>query len=148
MSNISHCRGLCHSMNTTYNGMHMVDVIWVVNVVQHTVNNYMLSFFYHHFIISFERWIFQFNHMKFRLSWYMYLFLQASSNTVLSHFLGLVFSMELLRSITLSQPPPDNVIPKLTWWRASYKFLILHSARREKKTSSHTSHCFFMQMKD
>lgn len=37
---------------------------------------------------------------------------QASANTVLSHFLGLVFSVELLRSVTQSQPPPDSVIPK------------------------------------
>lgn len=39
---------------------------------------------------------------------------QASVNTVLSHFLGLVFSIELLRSVTLSQPPPESVIPKPT----------------------------------
>ncbi|CAM6116856.1 unnamed protein product [Calypogeia fissa] len=37
---------------------------------------------------------------------------QASANALVSHFLGLVFSLELLRSVTLSQPPPDNVIPK------------------------------------
>lgn len=37
---------------------------------------------------------------------------QASANTVLSHFLGLFFSMELLRSVTHAQPPPQNVIPK------------------------------------
>ncbi|KAK7269881.1 hypothetical protein RIF29_22664 [Crotalaria pallida] len=33
---------------------------------------------------------------------------QASANTILSHFLGLVFSLELLRSVTL---PPSEVIP-------------------------------------
>ncbi|KAI5081437.1 hypothetical protein GOP47_0004620 [Adiantum capillus-veneris] len=38
---------------------------------------------------------------------------QASVNTVLSHFLGLIFSIELLRSVTLSQPPPESVIPKV-----------------------------------
>ncbi|CAM8907027.1 unnamed protein product [Rhodiola kirilowii] len=32
---------------------------------------------------------------------------QASANTILSHFLGLVFSLELLRSVTL--PTPENV---------------------------------------
>lgn len=32
---------------------------------------------------------------------------QASANTILSHFLGLVFSLELLRSITL--PPSENI---------------------------------------
>ncbi|XP_022868242.1 protein TIC 21, chloroplastic-like [Olea europaea var. sylvestris] len=32
---------------------------------------------------------------------------QASANTILSHFLGLVFSLELLRSVTL--PPSENV---------------------------------------
>jgi hypothetical protein len=37
---------------------------------------------------------------------------QASANAILSHYLGLVFSLELLRSVTLSQPPPENVIPK------------------------------------
>jgi hypothetical protein len=37
---------------------------------------------------------------------------QASANAILSHFLGLVFSLELLRSVTLTQPPPENVIPK------------------------------------
>ncbi|KAH9554021.1 hypothetical protein CY35_08G042800 [Sphagnum magellanicum] len=37
---------------------------------------------------------------------------QASANAILSHFLGLVFSLELLRSVTLAQPPPENVIPK------------------------------------
>lgn len=37
---------------------------------------------------------------------------QASANTILSHFLGLVFSLELLRSVTL--PPQEGVpIPKL-----------------------------------
>ncbi|PON74687.1 Protein TIC [Parasponia andersonii] len=37
---------------------------------------------------------------------------QASANTILSHFLGLVFSLELLRSVTL--PSPENIpIPKL-----------------------------------
>jgi len=30
----------------------------------------------------------------------------------LAHFLGIVFALELLRSVTLSQPPPDSVIPK------------------------------------
>ncbi|XP_027365759.1 protein TIC 21, chloroplastic [Abrus precatorius] len=33
---------------------------------------------------------------------------QASANTILSHFLGLVFSLELLRSVTL---PPSEAIP-------------------------------------
>ncbi|RVW61367.1 Protein TIC 21, chloroplastic [Vitis vinifera] len=33
---------------------------------------------------------------------------QASANTILSHFLGLVFSLELLRSVTL---PPSETIP-------------------------------------
>jgi len=33
---------------------------------------------------------------------------QASANTILSHFLGLVFSLELLRSVTL---PPSESIP-------------------------------------
>ncbi|KAL2633921.1 hypothetical protein R1flu_005400 [Riccia fluitans] len=37
---------------------------------------------------------------------------QASANALCSHFLGLVFSLELLRSVTLSQPPPESVIPK------------------------------------
>eukprot|EP01018_Ginkgo_biloba_P002388 Gb_27120 [translate_table: standard] len=37
---------------------------------------------------------------------------QACGNTLLSHFLGLVFSLELLRSVTLPQPP-ESVIPKL-----------------------------------
>uniref|UniRef100_A0A6N2L5H2 Uncharacterized protein n=1 Tax=Salix viminalis TaxID=40686 RepID=A0A6N2L5H2_SALVM len=32
---------------------------------------------------------------------------QAAANTILSHFLGLVFSMELLRSVTL--PPSENI---------------------------------------
>ncbi|KAK1414520.1 hypothetical protein QVD17_30266 [Tagetes erecta] len=32
---------------------------------------------------------------------------QASANTILSHFLGLVFSLELLRSVTV--PPSDNI---------------------------------------
>ncbi|KAL9671960.1 hypothetical protein QQ045_009534 [Rhodiola kirilowii] len=32
---------------------------------------------------------------------------QASANTILSHFLGLVFSLELLRSVTL--PTPENI---------------------------------------
>ncbi|OVA15911.1 Protein of unknown function DUF3611 [Macleaya cordata] len=37
---------------------------------------------------------------------------QASANTILSHFLGLVFSLELLRSVTL--PPSEGVpIPKV-----------------------------------
>lgn len=36
---------------------------------------------------------------------------QASANTILSHFLGLVFSLELLRSVTL--PPSDSLpVPK------------------------------------
>ncbi|CAL0300345.1 unnamed protein product [Lupinus luteus] len=36
---------------------------------------------------------------------------QASANTILSHFLGLVFSLELLRSVTL--PPPEvTPLPK------------------------------------
>lgn len=38
--------------------------------------------------------------------------IQASGNTLLSHFLGLGFTLELLRALTLQQPPPDNVIPK------------------------------------
>ncbi|XP_076938425.1 protein TIC 21, chloroplastic-like [Bidens hawaiensis] len=33
---------------------------------------------------------------------------QASANTILSHFLGLIFSLELLRSVTV---PPSDVIP-------------------------------------
>ncbi|KAD2393130.1 hypothetical protein R6Q59_012784 [Mikania micrantha] len=33
---------------------------------------------------------------------------QASANTILSHFLGLVFSLELLRSVTV---PPSDIIP-------------------------------------
>ncbi|CAI5471739.1 unnamed protein product [Closterium sp. Yama58-4] len=37
---------------------------------------------------------------------------QASGNTALSHFLGLVLTLELLRATTLSQPPPENVIPQ------------------------------------
>ncbi|KAI5661134.1 hypothetical protein M9H77_20457 [Catharanthus roseus] len=37
---------------------------------------------------------------------------QASANTILSHFLGLVFSLELLRSVTL--PPSDGMpVPKV-----------------------------------
>ncbi|KAF4374087.1 hypothetical protein CsatB_005253 [Cannabis sativa] len=37
---------------------------------------------------------------------------QASANTILSHFLGLVFSLELLRSVTL--PSPENTpVPRL-----------------------------------
>lgn len=36
---------------------------------------------------------------------------QASANTILSHFLGLVCSLELLRSVTV--PPSDNIpVPK------------------------------------
>ncbi|WJX21228.1 Protein TIC 21, chloroplastic [Trifolium repens] len=35
---------------------------------------------------------------------------QASANTILSHFLGLVFSLELLRSVTL---PPSEALPFL-----------------------------------
>jgi len=35
---------------------------------------------------------------------------QASGNAILSHFLGLLFSLELLRSVTLQQPPSE---PKL-----------------------------------
>ncbi|KAJ7569914.1 hypothetical protein O6H91_01G100100 [Diphasiastrum complanatum] len=38
---------------------------------------------------------------------------QASANTLLSHFLGIVVSLELLRSVTLTQQPPsDNVVSK------------------------------------
>lgn len=37
---------------------------------------------------------------------------QASGNTALAHFIGLVLTLELLRSVTMSQPPPDSVIPK------------------------------------
>lgn len=37
---------------------------------------------------------------------------QASGNALLAHFLGIVFALELLRSVTVSQPPPDSVIPK------------------------------------
>jgi len=37
---------------------------------------------------------------------------QASGNALLAHFLGIVFALELLRSVTLSHPPPDSVIPK------------------------------------
>lgn len=37
---------------------------------------------------------------------------QACGNTLLSHFLGLVFSLELLRSVTLPTPP-ENVVVKL-----------------------------------
>ncbi|KAK9109308.1 hypothetical protein Sjap_017368 [Stephania japonica] len=37
---------------------------------------------------------------------------QASANTILSHFLGLVFSLELLRSVTLP-PAEGNVVPKV-----------------------------------
>ncbi|MBA0631604.1 hypothetical protein Godav_000463 [Gossypium davidsonii] len=38
--------------------------------------------------------------------------MQASGNTLLSHFLGLVFSLELLRSVTL--PQSDGIpIPKV-----------------------------------
>ncbi|KAE9611721.1 hypothetical protein Lal_00011885 [Lupinus albus] len=37
---------------------------------------------------------------------------QASANTILSHFLGLVFSLELLRSVTVS-PSEATPIPKL-----------------------------------
>eukprot|EP00475_Leptophrys_vorax_P019147 TRINITY_DN26172_c0_g1_i2.p1 TRINITY_DN26172_c0_g1~~TRINITY_DN26172_c0_g1_i2.p1 ORF type:complete len:344 (-),score=-7.22 TRINITY_DN26172_c0_g1_i2:370-1302(-) len=37
---------------------------------------------------------------------------QASGNTALAHFLGLVLTLELLRSVTMSQPPPETVIPK------------------------------------
>ncbi|KAH9300715.1 hypothetical protein KI387_012298, partial [Taxus chinensis] len=36
---------------------------------------------------------------------------QACANTILSHFLGLVFSLELLRSVTLPQPT-ETAIPK------------------------------------
>ncbi|XAR72935.1 hypothetical protein NMG60_11019745 [Bertholletia excelsa] len=37
---------------------------------------------------------------------------QASANTILSHFLGLVFSLELLRSVTL--PPSENIpVPRM-----------------------------------
>ena len=39
-------------------------------------------------------------------------FLQASANTILSHFLGLVFSLELLRSVTL--PATESIpIPRM-----------------------------------
>eukprot|EP00850_Spirogloea_muscicola_P024522 SM000984S25167 [mRNA] locus=s984:584:2162:- [translate_table: standard] len=37
---------------------------------------------------------------------------QASTNTILSHFIGLVLTLELLRSVTLSQTPPDTTLPK------------------------------------
>ncbi|KAJ4716241.1 protein TIC 21, chloroplastic-like [Melia azedarach] len=37
---------------------------------------------------------------------------QASANTILSHFLGLVFSLELLRSVTLP-PSESSPVPKL-----------------------------------
>ncbi|KAG0613826.1 hypothetical protein M758_6G132100 [Ceratodon purpureus] len=38
---------------------------------------------------------------------------QASGNALVAHFLGIVFALELLRSVTLAQPPPpDSVIPK------------------------------------
>ncbi|XP_018851260.1 protein TIC 21, chloroplastic-like [Juglans regia] len=38
---------------------------------------------------------------------------QASANTILSHFLGLVFSLELLRSVTL--PPSESIpVPRVT----------------------------------
>lgn len=37
---------------------------------------------------------------------------QASANTILSHFLGLVFSLELLRSVTLPTPSESNPVPK------------------------------------
>ncbi|KAK9112660.1 hypothetical protein Scep_020179 [Stephania cephalantha] len=37
---------------------------------------------------------------------------QASANTILSHFLGLVFSLELLRSVTLP-PSEGNAVPKV-----------------------------------
>ncbi|KVI01905.1 protein TIC 21, chloroplastic-like [Cynara cardunculus var. scolymus] len=38
---------------------------------------------------------------------------QASANTILSHFLGLVFSLELLRSVTI--PPSESIhVPKVT----------------------------------
>lgn len=36
---------------------------------------------------------------------------QASANAALSHFVGLILSLELLRSVTGSQPPPAKVIP-------------------------------------
>ena len=91
-------------------------------VVQHIVGLHAMVFLIITLLFHLRAGIFQFNRMKVHLFWYMFLFLQASSNTVLSHFLGLVFSMELLRSITLSQPPPESVIPKLTWWRSSYIF--------------------------
>eukprot|EP00244_Chara_vulgaris_P004517 TRINITY_DN1890_c1_g1_i2.p1 TRINITY_DN1890_c1_g1~~TRINITY_DN1890_c1_g1_i2.p1 ORF type:complete len:406 (-),score=45.50 TRINITY_DN1890_c1_g1_i2:248-1465(-) len=39
---------------------------------------------------------------------------QASTNTVLSHFIGMILTLMLLRSVTLSQPPPDSVIPRAT----------------------------------
>uniref|UniRef100_A0A0D6QWX8 Protein TIC 21, chloroplastic n=1 Tax=Araucaria cunninghamii TaxID=56994 RepID=A0A0D6QWX8_ARACU len=37
---------------------------------------------------------------------------QACGNTLLSHFLGLLFSLELLRSVTLP-PPPETVMPRV-----------------------------------
>jgi hypothetical protein len=40
----------------------------------------------------------------------LFFVLQASANTILSHFLGLVFSLELLRSVTL---PPSEALPFL-----------------------------------
>ncbi len=33
-----------------------------------------------------------------------------SANAILPHYLGLVFSLELLQTITLSQTPPEDVI--------------------------------------
>ncbi|KAJ4830731.1 Protein TIC 21, chloroplastic [Turnera subulata] len=38
---------------------------------------------------------------------------QASANTILSHFLGLVSSLELLRSVTLPPPSESPPVPKL-----------------------------------
>lgn len=35
---------------------------------------------------------------------------QASANAILSHYIGLVFSLELLQTVTLSQAPPEDVI--------------------------------------
>lgn len=40
--------------------------------------------------------------------------LQASANTIVAHFLGLVFSLELLRSVTL--PPSEGIpVPRIAW---------------------------------
>lgn len=42
--------------------------------------------------------------------YFFFFVLQASANTILSHFVGLVFSLELLRSVTL---PPSEAPPFL-----------------------------------